>query len=208
MTAINPAPSGLRQHAGPTLSSRDNLAPQALSIPRALTFLTEAALLTLTAMANKRSRTPLDYSRHISICQVALHWARLQREHPRMSPALTCLLAPGASLEAWLQPQETAAGPSIAEPSIAKLSRSGFGIGVASDTKAVAYLTSCSLATIEDLCLRTNPPVRELVRQCSLAQVGLDACIAAGELSDIRVNEILAAGLSVAQWAKKMRNRP
>ena len=39
---------------------------------------------------------------------------------------------------------------------------------------ALAYMTECTLATIERLKMRTRPPRREIERQQEIAQVGLD----------------------------------
>lgn len=41
--------------------------------------------------------------------------------------------------------------------------------------KSLAYMTDCTLATVDDLAMRKRPPVRELRRQCSIAQEGVDA---------------------------------
>ena len=39
---------------------------------------------------------------------------------------------------------------------------------------ALAYMTECTLATVEDLASRSRPPKAELARQTSIAQTGLD----------------------------------
>ena len=39
---------------------------------------------------------------------------------------------------------------------------------------ALAYMTECTLATVDRLIMAKNPPIGELLRQISIAQVGIN----------------------------------
>lgn len=205
MTAINPVLDGLRQHAQPDTAQAGD-STQLLS--QALLALVEASIQTVSLLASKRSRTRLEYLRHIGICQSALTAWRAQRIQGPRSQALSCLEQPGASLEAWLTPQEASPGPRAEDPLMSARTHGRLNFNFENVGDSVAYLTECALATVEGLCEQSNPAARELIRHCSIAQVGVDALYLTG-LHSIstapRARELISQGLSASEWADAMR---
>jgi hypothetical protein len=80
---------------------------------------------------------------------------------------------------------------------------------VRSPTDAVIYLVDCTLATVEMLALRKNPPRTEYLRQIEIAQVGIswleeyDVPTKSSKISS-RINEICGKQ-TVSEWADSMR---
>lgn len=205
MTAINPVLDGPRQHAQPDLCLAGD---RTQTLNQALLNLVEAAIQTVTLLAAKRSRTRIEYLRHIGICHSALTAWRAQRIPGPRSEALTHLEQFNASLEKWLTPQEAEPGPRAEDPFMSAKTHGFLNFNFEDTGEAVAYLTECAMATVEGLCEQSNPAARELIRQCSIAQVGVDALHLTGlQDSSIcpRVRELLAQGLSVSEWADALR---
>lgn len=71
---------------------------------------------------------------------------------------------------------------------------------------ALAFLTECTLATVEGLAGRARPPKHELSRQISIAQTGithLGGIVQPGVNRGCpRVQDVIESGLSVEDWIK------
>lgn len=75
---------------------------------------------------------------------------------------------------------------------------------VSSPAEAVAYLVDCTLATVSDLAGKRSRSESELRRQIAIAQQGCDWLRAFSiDATGTRAPEILAAGISVADWARQ-----
>lgn len=69
---------------------------------------------------------------------------------------------------------------------------------------ALAYLVDCTLATVEGMAMKKSRAKFEYERQQGIAQAGVDWLISFGCFyADTRVADVVAAGGSVAEWAKK-----
>lgn len=72
---------------------------------------------------------------------------------------------------------------------------------------ALAYLVDCTLATVEDFCLKKRVVKSDFERHILIAQTALDSAVRFGSnLSGTRGEEIVSTGLTVEQWAEQMRN--
>jgi hypothetical protein len=73
--------------------------------------------------------------------------------------------------------------------------------------EALAYLTECTLATVQDLAGRSRPPKGELARQVSIAQTGVDwvkTFVKPGDRCGCgRVQEIINRGVTVEGWCER-----
>jgi hypothetical protein len=79
---------------------------------------------------------------------------------------------------------------------------------VKNERDALAYIVDCTLATVESLALKRNPPVRELDRQIAIAQHAIDWMVAFNvPHQSTRAEEITTAKKSVRTWAFDMRQR-
>jgi hypothetical protein len=69
--------------------------------------------------------------------------------------------------------------------------------------EAFAYLTDCTLATVESMALRRSRPKGEYQRQISIAQAAVDWMVLQGYPSfDTRAKEVIGCyDGSVADWA-------
>lgn len=77
---------------------------------------------------------------------------------------------------------------------------------ITSSEEALTYLVECTLATVQDLAGRSRPPKRELSRQISIAQTGIDwvrTFVKPGDRCGCgRVQEIIDCGLTVQAWSE------
>ena len=75
--------------------------------------------------------------------------------------------------------------------------------------KSLAFMTDCTLATVDDLAMRKRPPVREFRRQCSIAQEGVDAMRRFGVTpAGTRAECVLDShGGSVVEYAQAVRHQ-
>ena len=71
------------------------------------------------------------------------------------------------------------------------------------------WLLDCTLATVEMLAMRKNPPVGEYSRQIGMAQTAMECLIREGkDLSIIRAGEIVEKhNRSVEVWANQIHSR-
>jgi len=72
---------------------------------------------------------------------------------------------------------------------------------------AVAYLTECTLATVEWLSMRKKPPAHEYNRQIAIADIGLDFCKTFCTKHSGRIKTLLDRNLSVPEWAQEIRDK-
>ena len=71
---------------------------------------------------------------------------------------------------------------------------------VSNPGEALAYLTDCTLATVQDLAFRARPPKSELARQITIAQLSIDWLRVWKIEPQGRAVDVIAAGGSVADW--------
>ncbi len=68
---------------------------------------------------------------------------------------------------------------------------------------ALAYITDCTLATVEHMAMLKSRSKHEYKRQISIAQAGIDWLRDFGiPVKKTRIEEILSSGISVEEWAK------
>lgn len=70
---------------------------------------------------------------------------------------------------------------------------------------ALAYITDCTLATVESLAILSKPPKRELERQIEIAQKAINWMDQFGtDYSGTRANDVKKSGGKVSEWAAAM----
>ena len=79
--------------------------------------------------------------------------------------------------------------------------------------EAAIYITDCLLATVDDFCMKKNPPVGEFKRHISVAQTSIDLLLEHHSYNLLdstygRIHEVLTTfGNSVDDYAKSVRGR-
>lgn len=76
-------------------------------------------------------------------------------------------------------------------------------MSVRTELDALAYMTECTLATVERLGMIRSRKKSEFERQIGIAQKGIDWIKMFGGYSSGRVGSVIASGLSVHAWAHK-----
>lgn len=73
----------------------------------------------------------------------------------------------------------------------------------------LAYITECTLATVERLAMAKSPPIGEFNRQCSIAQTGIEMLLQFNLTLPThgRLFDIASTHLSVIQWAADLRSK-
>lgn len=71
---------------------------------------------------------------------------------------------------------------------------------------ALAYMTECTLATVDDLASKSKPKKSELSRQISIAQTGVEWVKTLMEPGDqvgcSRLQQIIDSELTVSEWVE------
>lgn len=201
MTAKTPTTLGLRQHGENKAAPAGALSPSRL-LEDAFLFMAEEALVNVSLLAAKRSRTPGDYSRALGIAQAGLTFINELKLSPKALPLLGEVRREPNGLTAWAARLESPG------TGAASLALSGLRFFLADGLQARGdYLADCFLATVEGLAFKKNPSMRELFRQAAVAQRWLDACVEAGVTpASSRAKEIMVKYRgSVTAWAQGMR---
>lgn len=73
---------------------------------------------------------------------------------------------------------------------------------------ALAYTLDCTLATVDDMAMKKNPPKSEYARQKEIAQKILNWCVKFNvDVSGTRGEDILKDNISVNEYAKEIERR-
>ncbi len=166
-----------------------------VSIETALIYMVGCTLVTVSLLAERKSRLASEYRRQLAMGQYGIGWLVDLKLDPARILAGE-IIEQGLTVAEWASKRD----PKGVVRTIALSSRvQAYGL-----VDALRYLTDCTLATVETLAVKRNRPLREYRWQQGIAQVGVDwlqKAIGRAIGGDVRIQNVVAVNQSVARWA-------
>jgi hypothetical protein len=79
---------------------------------------------------------------------------------------------------------------------------------ICNPSDALAYALDCTLATVDDMAMKKNPPKGEYARQKSIAQKLLDWCVKFNvDVTGTRAESILIDKITVDEYATEIKKQ-